>query len=160
MAAQGDKLPELVSAGKRPTMNGMAETQTSGPSVASAGEALQFAIEAAHVAADNRIEEIAVLDLRELSNIADFFVIGTGTSDRQMHAALDHIAVRARSAGRRPLGVSDSARGAWLLADYVDVVIHLFDAEHREYYDLDGLWGAAPRVTWEPEALVKQAESA
>jgi len=89
-----------------------------------------------------------VLDLRGLSGLTDFFVIGTGSSDRQMHAVLDHIADHARAVDRRPFGIADTRTARWVLADYVDVVIHLFDAEHREYYDLDGLWGDAPRVEW------------
>lgn len=113
--------------------------------------ARDFAVAAARIAADNKTEDVCVLDLRGLSNVADFFVIGTGTSDRQMHAVLDSIAEHARTLDRRPYSVADSA-AAWLLADYVDVVIHLFDDEHRAYYDLDGLWGDAPRIDWHGNA--------
>jgi ribosome-associated protein len=115
-------------------------------------EAAGFAIAAARIAAENRAEDVAVLDLRGLSSFADFFVVGTGTSDRQMHAALDFIADHARTLGRTPFRVANSREAYWILADYVDVVIHLFDAEHREYYDLESLWGDAPRVAWEPPA--------
>ncbi|MBW7905776.1 MAG: ribosome silencing factor [Phycisphaerae bacterium] len=112
-------------------------------------EALSFAVDAARVAHDGKVEDVAVIDLRGLSSLADFFVIGTGTSSRQMHAALDQIARHAKSAGRKVYRVSDTRTANWILADYVDVVIHLFDAEHRVYYDLDGLWGDAPRVNWQ-----------
>jgi ribosome-associated protein len=113
-----------------------------------AADALAFAREAAQVAAENRTEDVVVLDLRGLSSLADFFVIGTGTSDRQMNAVIDRIAEHARALHRRPFNVTSTRSATWILADYVDVVIHLFDAEHRDYYDLDGLWGDAPRVTW------------
>jgi ribosome-associated protein len=120
------------------------------PSAADANalEGRAFALGAARVAADHKTESVVVLDLRGLSTLADFFVIGTGTSARQMHAALDHIAEYARTVGRRCFRLSDSSDATWILADYVDVVIHLFDQEHRDYYDLDGLWGDAPLVNW------------
>lgn len=111
-----------------------------------------FAIDAARIAQDYKAEDIIILDLRGLSTLADFFVLGTGTSDRQMQTVLDKIKEHAKSIDRRPFNVADSPGGAWLLADYVDVVIHLFDADHRAYYDLDGLWGDAPEVAWEPDA--------
>jgi len=111
-------------------------------------EARQFAVDAARVAADNRVEDVVVLDLRGVSSLADYFVLGTGTSDRQMHAVLEHIQRHARAVGRKVFKLSDPRSGSWILADYVDVVVHLFDAEHRAFYDLDGLWGDAPRVDW------------
>ncbi len=116
--------------------------------VANALEGRAFALAAARLAADHKTENVVVLDLRGLSTLADFFVIGTGTSARQMHAALEHIAEHARSMGRRCFRLSDSTDATWILADYVDVVIHLFDQGHRNYYDLDGLWGDAPLVNW------------
>src|SRR5262245_26697404 len=114
----------------------------------STDDAQPFAVAAARVAADLKTDDVQVLDLRGLSSLADFFVVGTGTSDRQMHAVLDRIEEQARQMGRKPFKVSDSRSANWILADYVDVVIHLFDRQHRDYYDLDGLWGDAPRVTW------------
>lgn len=112
-------------------------------------DARAFAVMTARIAAEQKTENVCVLDLRGLSNLADYFVIGTGTSGRQMHAVLDHIREHAATVGRRHFNIGDSRDASWLLADYVDVVVHLFDAEHREYYDLDGLWGDAPRVEWQ-----------
>jgi ribosome-associated protein len=111
-------------------------------------QAVAFALAAARLAAENRAEDVAVLDLRGLSGVADFFVVATGSSERQMHAVLEHIDEYGRAQGRRPFRVANSRAGAWLLADYVDVVVHLFDEEHRAYYDLDGLWDDAPRLDW------------
>lgn len=116
-------------------------------------DALAFAISAARLATDLKTEAVVVLDMRGISSLADVFVIGTGTSDRQMHSVLDQISAMARKAGRRPFNVADPQASAWILADYVDVMIHLFDAAHRDYYDLDGLWGDAPRVAWRPDVL-------
>lgn len=115
-------------------------------------DARDFAVAAARLAHDDRIEDIVIVDLRGLSSVADYFVLGTGTSERQMSAMIEHLRLFAKELGRRPLGMSDSHSGTWLLADYVDVVVHLFDKQHRTYYDLDGLWGDAPRVVWQTNA--------
>jgi ribosome-associated protein len=111
-------------------------------------DAREFAAAAARIAHDNKSDDVVVLDLRGLSTLADYFVLATGSSDRQMHAVVDFVAEHARAAGRKAFKIANSAGGTWLLADYVDVVIHIFDAEHRRYYDLDDLWGDAPRVAW------------
>jgi len=111
-------------------------------------QGLQFAVEAARIAHDARAENIVVLDLRGLTGIADFFVICTGTSDRQMRAVIDHIDEFGEQNGQRRFGIAGYETAQWILADYVDVVIHVFDAEHRAYYDLELLWGDAPRVEW------------
>lgn len=111
-------------------------------------DARRFAVEAARVAADTRCENIVVLELRGLSSVADYFVLATGTSDRQMSATLDRIGDFAKTVGRKAFRTADSPSATWMLADYVDVVVHVFDARARDYYDLDGLWGDAPRVAW------------
>jgi ribosome-associated protein len=113
-----------------------------------AAEARAFALAAARIAHDNKATDVRVLDLRELSNLADFFVLATGTSNRQMHAVLEHVHDHAREIGRKRLHISDPTDASWMLADYVDVVVHLFDEDHRAYYDLDGLWGDAAVVPW------------
>ncbi len=122
-------------------------------------EARTFAIEVARLADQMQVADVVVLELRGLSSVADYFVIGTGTSDRQMHAVLDRIEQLASEVGRRPLGIADARDASWIVADYVDVVVHLFDAEHRAYYDLDGLWGDAPRVGWATQPAPESAEA-
>lgn len=114
-------------------------------------EPLEFARSAARIATEQRTLDVEILDLRGVSTFADFFVIGTGTSDRQMHAVMDFVREHAARVGRKPFKVSDSRSAHWMLADYVDVVIHLFDEQHRDYYDLAGLWGDAPRIQWKGE---------
>ncbi len=115
----------------------------------------EFAVSVARIAADNKTEKVRVLDLRGISSIADFFVLGTGTSGRQMLAVLDFIKQYGLEVGRKPFSISDRSDSHWLLVDYVDVVVHLFDEQRRGFYDLDGLWGDAPQVAWQattPEA--------
>ena len=119
---------------------------TSRPEVSGA----EFAKQVAQLAADNHAEDIVILDLRGLSAVADFFVIGTGTSDRQMRAIADQIEEYGRTVGQSVYSISGYDNATWVLVDYVDVVIHLFDADRRQYYDLELLWGDAPRVEWQP----------
>src|SRR5512138_703431 len=109
----------------------------------SAPSGLEFAKEAARIAEDMRAEDVVILDLRGISSVADFFVIGTGTSDRQMRAVADQIEEYGRGVGQKPYGVSGYDSPSWLLLDYVDVVVHLFDPAKRHYYDLELLWGDA-----------------
>ena len=114
---------------------------------------LEFARKVASIAAASHTEDIVILDLRDLSPVTDFFVIGTGTSDRQMRSVSDDIEDYARQTGQKPFGISGYDSPTWLLVDYVDVVVHLFDADRRGYYDLELLWGDAPRIDWQsPES--------
>lgn len=107
----------------------------------------QLAMAAARTAADNNGKNIVVLDLREQTPIFDYFVIATGTSRRQLHAMSDEIDnVLEKELGDHRLGVEGYQESHWVIMDYGDVVIHLFDEQTRSYYDLEGLWGAAPRL--------------
>ena len=97
---------------------------------------------------DAKCEEVVVLLVRGVSLFFFFFLSGTGTSDRQMRAVADHVVQLGKAQNDPPYGVSGTEEGAWIIVDFVDVVIHLFDAEHRIYYDLDSLWGDGPSVEW------------
>lgn len=114
----------------------------------SADAARRFAVECARILHDDKCEDIVVFDLRGVSQVCDYFVIGNGTSDRQMRAVAEHIEEMARGVGEKPYGVSGYDEGTWIVIDYVDVIIHLFDEQQREYYDLDSLWGDSPAVEW------------
>jgi ribosome-associated protein len=114
-----------------------------------AGPPLQRALAAARTAEDNRASDIVVLDMRELTTIFDYFVLATGTSRRQLHAISEEIdhALEQRMGDRR-LGIEGYDQSRWILLDYGDVVVHLFDAETRAYYGLEDLWAEAKRVKW------------
>ena len=105
-----------------------------------------FAIAAAKVAAERHCTDIVVLDLRGKSPATDFFVIATGTSDRQMRTVADEISEVGRGRGFNRFGSAGYEQSKWILLDYIDVVVHIFDNEYRNYYDLDLLWGDAKRV--------------
>lgn len=108
---------------------------------------LQLAELAARIADDNRAKDIKILDLRGLTSVFDFFVIATGGSVRQLHAIADEIEMAAKETlNDRKLGLEGYSQGGWVLIDFGDVVIHLFDGAAREYYALEDLWGQAPVV--------------
>jgi len=121
-----------------------------------AGDALQFALDCARIAHENKAEDIVVLDLRGRSSICDYFVICTGTSDRQMQTVADYIDEHAARLNQYKLNVSGYEQGGWILVDYVDVIVHIFDEPHRRYYDLDLLWGDAPRLDWQSGSDVQK----
>ncbi len=112
-------------------------------------EARSFALAAARLADEQRCSSIVVLDLKGKSPATDYFVIATGTSDRQRRSTADEICEGAREQGRQRFGSAGYEQGRWILLDFVDVVIHIFDAEYRDYYDLELLWGDAKRLKWE-----------
>ncbi len=105
-----------------------------------------FALAAAKVAAERHCSDITVLDLRGKSPATDYFVIATGTSNRQMRTVADEICEAAREQGLKRFGRAGYEQARWILLDYVDVVIHIFDSEYRDYYDLELLWGDADRL--------------
>lgn len=108
----------------------------------------QFSIGIARLMADMKSERVVVLDLREISSITDFTVIGTGTSERQIRAVAERIVEFGKSVGDRPIGVAGLEAARWVLVDFFDVVAHVFAPAQREYYDLELLWGDAPQVEW------------
>ena len=120
-------------------------------SVNSTSLSLPFALAAARVADENRGRDIVILDLRELTPIFDYFVIVTGTSRRQLHAIADDVdRVLDRQLHHGRVGGEGYDGSRWILLDYGDVVVHMFDEESRDYYSLEQLWAGAKRVPFEP----------
>lgn len=109
---------------------------------------LQFAIEIARIAHDLKSENVIAFDLRGISSVTDFTIIGTGTSDRQIRGVADAVMEYGRKVGEKPFGFCGQENAAWVIVDYVDVVLHLFARAYRDYYDLELLWGDAPRIEW------------
>jgi ribosome-associated protein len=118
---------------------------------------LERALVAAQVAADNRGRDIVVLDMRELTSVFDYFVLATGTSRRQLHAISEEIdETLEKTMGDRRLGIEGYVQSRWILLDYGDLVVHLFEAETRSYYSLEDLWAQAKRVPFEPRLVHKE----
>lgn len=113
------------------------------------GPALSFAKEVARLAMDRHCQDVVILDLRGLSAAMDFFVIATGTSDRQMKSVADEICQLARQYGLPRLGREGYRYAHWILLDFLEVVVHLFTEHYRQYYDLEMLWGEAKRVSFD-----------
>lgn len=105
---------------------------------------------AAQIAEENRGRDIVILDLRELTSVFDFFVVATGTSRRQNHAMASEIAHAFKEMGDQRLGREGYEESRWILLDYGDVVVHLFEEETRRYYALEDLWGQAKRIAYHP----------
>lgn len=97
-------------------------------------------------ALDRRAERPVVLDMRKLTAYADTFIILSGRSDRQVRSIADAIVHALESNGEQPLGVEGMSEGNWVLIDYNDAIVHVFDPETREKYDLERLWRDAPRL--------------
>jgi len=96
---------------------------------------------------DKKAEDIVVLDLRKISSVTDYFVICTGTSEPHLRAIVDEITGKLREEhGQRPAGTDGTLQTSWVVIDYFDVIVHVMREELRRHYDLEGLWGDAPRV--------------
>ena len=105
-----------------------------------------FALAAARLAAGRHCSDIVVLDLKGKSPATDYFVIATGTSDRQMRTVADEISEAAKKQSLQRFGRAGYEKARWILLDYIDVVIHIFDKQYRDYYDLELLWGDAEKL--------------
>ncbi|MDA8697717.1 ribosome silencing factor [Rhodopirellula sp.] len=118
------------------------------------GEARKLAAAAARVAIDNNGQDVAVLDVSAQSAEFDFFVFATGTSRRQLHAISEQIDdVLEKDLGDKRMGIEGYEESRWIVLDYGSVVIHLFDDETREYYDLESLWADGTIVSLEELGL-------
>jgi ribosome-associated protein len=115
---------------------------------AQAREALLRACQCARIAEDFKGQDVLVLDLREVTPIVDYFVLVTGSSPRQMHALAEEVSRIMKHQGSRALSKEGEQGGTWILHDYGDVVLHVFNADSRQLYDLEHLWADAPRVDW------------
>ena len=109
--------------------------------------------------ADNKkAEDITVLDVRELSSVTDYFVIASGTSEPHLRAIVDEITDRLREeCDLRPKAIDGTFRGAWVVLDFFDVIVHVMRADMRQRYDLETLWGDAPRIKPRKRAAVKRS---
>jgi ribosome-associated protein len=99
------------------------------------------------LAADSRkAEDIVALDVEQLSSVADYFLICSGTSDRQVRAIADAIAEELAQHGEKPLAMEGYQKGTWVLIDCADLIVHVFDDDTRRFYGLERLWHRAPHV--------------
>lgn len=109
-------------------------------------ESIEQAREIAEIISDKKGSDIILLDTGKVSTIADYFVIATAESERQAKAMIDEIEKQMKASHKTPLGVDGEANSGWVLLDYGDVIVHIFDPGTRDFYDLEDLWGNAPVV--------------
>ena len=110
---------------------------------------LERACLCARVAVENKGRDVCVLDMRGITPLYDFFVLVSGQSRRQVHTLTEEIDAALQEQGDERLGVEGYEASKWVVQDYGDVVVHVFNPDTREYYALEELWADAPRVDWE-----------
>jgi ribosome-associated protein len=120
-------------------------------------ESREAAVAAARSASAKQAEGVAILDVHGLIVITDFFVIASGETDRQVRTIVEEVEKALRDLGRKPVRREGETEGRWVLLDYVDVVVHVFAEEEREYYDLERLWRDAPRVDWTDNGMASSS---
>jgi len=122
---------------------------------------LHLALAAARTAEENRGEEIVVLDMREITPVFDYFVLVTGNSRRQLHAISEEIdRCLEEQLNDKRMGIEGYQESRWILLDYGNVVIHIFDPEMREFYALEDFWNQAEKVSlpWQAEESAVNTE--
>jgi ribosome-associated protein len=123
----------------------MAKTRARKPD----GSARDRAVRIARIADDLKCRDVVVFELGDRSQVAEYFVLATGTSARQLRSTAEEVQrLLEAEFDSRPWGVEGWDGAVWLLMDYVDVVVHLFDGAARQFYDLESIWGDSPRVDW------------
>lgn len=120
-------------------------------SVSDPAKVRAFAIDAARLLADNKCEDVVLLDVTGLSQLSDYIVLASGTSDRQMRSSGDDLGEVGAKHGWSAFRSHADDRSTWIIVDFVDVVAHIFEPNTRAHYDLEMLWADAPRVEWERE---------
>ncbi len=118
---------------------------------------MDFATALARLAADTRCRDVVLLDVRRRSPVTKFFLIVTGVSARQMRTACDEFSEMGLQNGYGPWRTSGYETAKWILIDFVDVVVHIFDEPSRRFYDLELLWGDCPKVPWSRETDAAEA---
>ena len=103
-------------------------------------------IQCARLAEEKKAAGIRALDVRENATFTDYFLLCSGTSDRQVSAVAGHIEESLRKEGVRPLGMEGMREGRWVLIDYDDFVVHVFLDSVRDFYQFDRLWGSAQEI--------------
>ena len=106
----------------------------------------ELALRIADILAETPASDTVVLDIRELSTFSDFFVICSGENERQLRAISEKVQEELREDGVRPQRVEGTPNSGWIVLDYNDAIVHIFDQELRDFYKMERLWAEAPRL--------------
>ena len=126
----------------------MTTLMTRKPQLQTTTPALERAQLCARLAAENKGRDILILDMRGVTTLYDYFVLINGVSRRQIHTISEELDAALAREGDRRLSIEGYTSSKWVVQDYGDVVVHVFDPSTREYYSLEELWADAPRVEW------------
>lgn len=113
--------------------------------------AREKALLCARVGAEYKALDLVVLEVSSFTSFADYFIIASGKSSRQVQGIADNLERNLRDHGIKPLGVEGRGEGQWILMDYGDVILHIFYEPIRHFYDLESLWSEAARIPWEQD---------
>jgi ribosome-associated protein len=113
-------------------------------------EEAQFAQRAASLCVDNKAHDVVLLDLHGITDMTDYFVVASGTSDTHVRSVARHVLDGLAREGLRVQSVEGLTQGRWVLLDYVDFVVHVFHPSLRAFYQLERLWGDAPALAVSP----------
>lgn len=139
--------------------------------MAASQDSIRLATVAALAADEKLAEEIAVIDVSEVLNITDLFVIAGASNERQVNSIVDEVEDKLREAGAKPIRREGTREGRWALLDYGEIVVHIFRNEEREFYALDRLWRDCPLIdidgietvqrptAWEAEGIERNTQS-
>jgi ribosome-associated protein len=110
--------------------------------------ALDLAVQCAHTAEDNKARDIVILDMRAITPLYDYLLLCTGASRRQIHTLAEEMDATLRAAGEKRTTIEGYEASKWVVQDYGDIVVHVFDQDTRAYYALEDLWADAPKIDW------------
>lgn len=123
-------------------------------------EAREIALLAAEAASEKKAADVVVLDVAETLVITGYFVVATGSTDRHVRSIADEVEDQLREQGGiKPIGREGEREGRWVLLDFGDVVVHVFQPDERDFYRLEKLWADAPRVPLPDSAVASDVQS-
>ncbi len=120
-------------------------------------EAHELAKICAQKCLEKKAENVVILDLENRSSVADYFVVCSGFSDRQVKSIADYVSDEVRELGTKPLSEEGMVEGRWSLIDFGAVIVHVFQDHLRDFYNLEGLWQDAPRIRLQDEGGERQS---
>jgi len=109
---------------------------------------VERALLCARIAEENKARDVVILDMRKCTPLFDYLVLATGASRRQIHTITEEIEAALRAEGEQRLSIEGYQASKWVVQDFGDLVVHVFDADSRTYYALEELWADAPKLDW------------
>ena len=117
-------------------------------SIADPEKVLAFAIESARTCFDMKCTDVVLLDVKGQSQICDYIVVASGTSERQMRSVAEHLEDVGKESGNPLYRTNRDVGSTWVVVDFVETIIHLFEPDQRLYYDIEALWNDGAHVEW------------